>query len=114
MSESPNSSAGADAKALVLFSAGQDSTTCLAWALSRFKWVETIGFDYGQRHRIELDQRPLVRAALAQTFPHWGAKLGPDHVVDLRSFGALAASALTADLPIDAPAGALPTTFVPG
>ena len=114
MADTPNRIGEGKDTALVLFSAGQDSTTCLAWALSRFKRVETIGFDYGQRHRIELDQRPLVRAALMRAFPGWGAKLGPDHVVDIRSFGALADSALTADRPIEAFPGALPTTFVPG
>ncbi len=100
--------------ALVLFSAGQDSTTCLAWALDRFARVETIGFDYGQRHAVELTQRPKVREAIAAAFPAWGAKLGADHVVDMRGFGALADSALTADRAIGMAADGLPTTFVPG
>lgn len=103
-----------DSAALVLFSAGQDSTTCLAWALARYQRVETVGFDYGQRHRIELNQRPVVRDALVRAFPDWAGRLGPDHLVDIASFGALAASALTADQPIETPTGALPTTFVPG
>ncbi|NWG53849.1 MAG: 7-cyano-7-deazaguanine synthase QueC [Hydrogenophilaceae bacterium] len=99
-------------KALVLFSAGQDSATCLAWALTRYYQVETIGFDYGQRHRVELDQRPILRAALGA----WrGAdRLGEDAVVDLRGYGALAESALTADRAIAMAECGLPTTFVPG
>jgi 7-cyano-7-deazaguanine synthase len=100
--------------ALVLFSAGQDSTTCLAWALARYARVETVGFDYGQRHRIELAQRPIVLDAVRSSFPDWSRKLGADHMIDLSSYGALAASALTADLQIETPEGALPTTFVPG
>lgn len=102
-----------DAAALVLFSAGQDSTTTLAWALDRYARVETIGFDYGQRHAIELTQRPVVLAALRRAFPEWDRRLGDDHVVDMTSFGALAKSALTADRPIAAPTQGLPTTFVP-
>lgn len=100
--------------ALVLFSAGQDSATCLAWALQRFERVETIGFDYGQRHAIELTQRPLVRDALAAMRPDWGRRLGPDVVVDLKGYGALAESALTANRAIEMAANGLPTTFVPG
>ena len=100
--------------ALVLFSAGQDSTTCLAWALSRFARVATIGFDYGQRHDIELSQRPIVLAALAQAFPDWAGKLAGDVVVDLKGFGALAQSALTSDMEIRFRENGLPTTFVPG
>ena len=100
--------------ALVLFSAGQDSATCLAWALERFPRVETIGFDYGQRHRIELAQRPILRTAIAEAKPEWGARLGEDVVVDLTGYGALAESALTADRAIEMAASGLPTTFVPG
>ncbi|MGE0046723.1 MAG: 7-cyano-7-deazaguanine synthase QueC [Hyphomonadaceae bacterium] len=100
--------------ALVLFSAGQDSATCLAWALSRYARVETIGFDYGQRHSIELSQRPRVLAALRALDPDWAARLGEDVVVDLRGYGALAESALTADRAIEMAASGLPTTFVPG
>ncbi len=98
--------------ALVLFSAGQDSATCLAWALARYDRVETIGFDYGQRHRIELTQRPIVRAALASLLP--ARPLGEDLVVDLKGYGALAESALTADRAIEMQANGLPSTFVPG
>jgi 7-cyano-7-deazaguanine synthase len=98
--------------ALVLFSAGQDSATCLAWALDHYTHVETIGFDYGQRHAIEMTQRPILREALLQRGA--GAhRLGPDLVVDLRSFGALAESALTADRAIEMQANGLPSTFVP-
>ncbi len=99
--------------ALVLFSAGQDSATCLAWALRRYDRVETIGFDYGQRHAIELTQRPIVRAAIASLDSAWAARLGEDIVVDLSGYGALAESALTADRAIEMAASGLPTTFVP-
>ena len=75
--------------ALVLFSGGQDSTTCLAWALTHFAHVETVGFDYGQRHAVEMAQRRVVRAAIAQRFPQWAGKLGEDHVLDLTGFGAV-------------------------
>ena len=68
--------------ALILFSGGQDSTTCLAWALERYARVETVGFDYGQRHRVELQARRAVRARLAPEFPDWAARLGPDHMLD--------------------------------
>ncbi len=94
--------------ALVLFSAGQDSATCLAWALSRYEHVETIGFSYGQRHAVELAQRPVLRARLG------GARLGEDIVVDLAGYGALAQSALTADRAIEMAENGLPSTFVPG
>jgi 7-cyano-7-deazaguanine synthase len=100
--------------ALVLFSAGQDSATCLAWALDSFSRVETIGFAYGQRHRIELDQREPLRRALAALSPAWASRLGPDTVVDLAGYGALAESALTAERAIEMAETGLPTTFVPG
>lgn len=100
--------------ALVLFSAGQDSTACLAWALTRFERVETIGFDYGQRHRVELTQRPRVLAAVRAGFPDWAERLGEDHVLDLSVLGQVAESALTRDMAIEAAASGLPTTFVPG
>lgn len=100
--------------ALVLFSAGQDSSTALAWALERFDTVETVGFDYGQRHRIELDQRPRVLTGLRQRFPTWARRLGPDHLIDMRGFGAIAETALTAEREITLAASGLPTTFVPG
>ncbi len=100
--------------ALVLFSGGQDSSVCLAWALARYARVETVGFDYGQRHSVELEARLAVRAALAQAFPDWATRLGDDHLLDLRGFGAVAASALTADRAIEMTASGLPSTFVPG
>lgn len=100
--------------ALVLFSAGQDSATCLAWAFSRYERVETIGFAYGQRHAVELEQRPVLRAKIAALKPEWGARLGDDIVVDLSGYGALAESALTADRAIEMTASGLPSTFVPG
>ena len=86
--------------ALVLFSGGQDSTACLAWALNRYARVETIGFDYGQRHRIELDCRQVVRSALAAQFSHWAARLGDDHLLDLRLLGQISDTALTRDTAI--------------
>jgi 7-cyano-7-deazaguanine synthase len=100
--------------ALVLFSAGQDSATCLAWALERYERVETIGFDYGQRHVIELTQRPLVLAAMRRLNPIWDARLGLDEIVDIRGYGALSDSALTSERAIEMAAGGLPNTFVPG
>ena len=100
--------------ALVLFSGGQDSTVCLAWALARYDRVETVGFDYGQRHAVELERRPAIRDAIGRLDSAWAAKLGPDRVIDLRGFGAIGESALTTDRAIAAPAGALPSTFVPG
>jgi len=101
-------------KALVLFSGGQDSTACLAWALERYAQVETIGFDYGQRHRIELDCRQTVRRKLAAQFPAWGAKLGDDHVLDLALLGQISDTALTESRAIEMQANGLPNTFVPG
>ncbi len=100
--------------ALVLFSAGQDSTTCLAWALARFARVETVGFSYGQRHAIEMNQRPRVLAGLRALSPEWGARLGPDSVIDIAAFGTISESALTADRAIEMQANGLPSTFVPG
>jgi 7-cyano-7-deazaguanine synthase len=100
--------------ALVLFSAGQDSATCLAWALARFERVETIGFFYGQRHAVEMRQRAPLRAAIAALNPDWRGRLGGDVEVDLAGYGALAESALTADRAIEMAADGLPTTFVPG
>jgi 7-cyano-7-deazaguanine synthase len=99
--------------ALVLFSGGQDSTVCLAWALERFARVETIGFDYGQRHLVELESRLHVRAQLLEKFVHWGAKLGQDHVVDLSLLSQLSDTALTSEREIEMNAGGLPNTFVP-
>jgi len=99
--------------ALVLFSGGQDSTACLAWALARHAHVETIGFDYGQRHLVELESRLHVRAQLLEKFVHWGAKLGQDHVVDLSLLSQLSDTALTSEREIEMSAGGLPNTFVP-
>jgi 7-cyano-7-deazaguanine synthase len=101
-------------KALVLFSGGQDSTTCLAWALDTFDHVETLGFDYGQRHAIELTQRPILRDAIARHFPAWGAKLGPDHMIDLSVLATIGDTAMTQDIAITMDAKGLPNTFVPG
>jgi len=101
-----------DDGALVLFSGGQDSTACLAWALERFVRVETVGFAYGQRHAIELECRGPVREGLAE---HWGARLGPDHLIDLTpSLTALGQTALTSDAAIVMGEDGLPSTFVPG
>jgi len=95
-------------RALVLFSGGQDSTTCLAWALANFARVETIGFRYGQRHAVELDCRPVVIAELRKRFPAWARKLGDDHVLDLDVI------AMTHDVAIGMTESGLPNTFVPG
>ena len=100
--------------ALVLFSGGQDSTTCLAWALQRYARVETIGFAYGQRHAVEMDCRPVVLAELRRQFPQWAARLGDDHVLDLSLLGQISDTALTQDKAIELQAGGLPNTFVPG
>ncbi len=100
--------------ALVLFSGGQDSATCLAWALERFQRVETVGFDYGQRHAVEMQARQTVRDSMAKALPQYADRLGDDHVVDLTGYGRIAESALTADRKIEMDARGLPTTFVPG
>src|SRR3954465_3869211 len=100
--------------ALVLFSGGQDSTVCLGWALDRHARVETVGFDYGQRHRIELDCRLSVREKIARRFPNWAPRLGPDHMIDIASFGAIGETALTSEAEIEMLASGLPSTFVPG
>jgi len=109
-----NPAAAAGRKALVLFSGGQDSTVCLAWALERFAQVETLGFDYGQRHRIELDCRLTVREQIKQQFPQWAARLGDDHVLDLSLLGQISDTALTSERAIELQANGLPNTFVPG
>jgi 7-cyano-7-deazaguanine synthase len=101
-------------RALVLFSGGQDSTTCLAWALERYAHVETVSFDYGQRHRIELDARLKVIEKLHQQFPSWKAKLGEHHLIDLKVLGAMSDTALTSGAEIKMTAAGLPNTFVPG
>lgn len=104
----------ADAGALVLFSGGQDSATCLAWALDRFEKVETVGFDYGQRHRVELDCRDDFRARVAGLDPKWGDRLGPDHMLDLSVLGQVSETALTREAEIALREDGLPNTFVPG
>ncbi|MGZ5935780.1 MAG: 7-cyano-7-deazaguanine synthase QueC [Rhizomicrobium sp.] len=101
-----------DKTALVLFSGGQDSATCLAWALSRFERVETVGFDYGQRHIVELAARSRVLDAL-RGFPEWGARLGADHVLPINTLKAIGGTALTGDMKMEMGANGLPTTFVP-
>ncbi|EJN05711.1 7-cyano-7-deazaguanine synthase, partial [Phyllobacterium sp. YR531] len=100
--------------ALVLFSGGQDSATCLAWALSNFERVETVGFDYGQRHRIELEVRKEFRVALIKQFPQWAARLGEDHMLDAGIVSQLGSSAMTDDIAIEMAENGLPNTFVPG
>jgi 7-cyano-7-deazaguanine synthase len=100
--------------ALVLLSGGQDSTVCLAWALDRFGRVETVGFDYGQRHAVELACRKEVLAALKGAFPGWAARLGQDHMLDLTVLGKISETALTQDRAITLAASGLPSTFVPG
>jgi 7-cyano-7-deazaguanine synthase len=99
--------------AVVLFSGGQDSTTCLAWALDRFAQVETVGFDYGQRHAAELVARPRVLAALRAQFPQWRDRLGEDHVLALDVLKAIGGSALTGDMKFEMGENGLPTSFVP-
>lgn len=101
-------------RALVLFSGGQDSTTCLAWALERFAGVETIGFDYRQRHRIELDCRSAVIARLRREFPDWNDRLAEDHRLDCGVLGRISDTALTGAAAITYDEGGLPNTFVPG
>lgn len=103
-----------ETKALVLFSGGQDSTTCLAWALERFDHVETVGFDYGQRHASELAARPKISAALRARFPKWSSRLEEDHVIPLGVLKSIGGTALTDDMKIEMGANGLPNTFVPG
>lgn len=100
--------------ALVLFSGGQDSATALAWALNRYERVETAGFDYGQSHDVELQARTRIRNGLANMNPDWAGRLGLDHLIELRGYGALAESALTSEMEIVWHEDSLPTTFVPG
>jgi 7-cyano-7-deazaguanine synthase len=101
-------------KSLVLLSGGQDSAVCLAWALTRYDTVETLGFTYGQRHSIELECRPLLRGAIETRFPSWGARLGEDHVLDLSVLGGVSDTALTSEAEITFGTNGLPNTFVPG
>jgi 7-cyano-7-deazaguanine synthase len=104
----------ADVTALVLFSGGQDSTVCLAWALARFARVETIGFHNGQRHAVELDLRPRIREHMAMLNADWKAQLGDDHLIALDALAAVSDTALTRDRAIETADSGLPTTFVPG
>ena len=103
-----------DLSALVLFSGGQDSTTCLAWALERFAAVETVGFDYGQRHAAELEARTRILEQLPARFPRWSQKLGADRVLSLEALRQIGGSALTDEMEIEIGRSGLPTTFVPG
>ena len=100
-------------RALVLFSGGQDSTVCLAHALERYAHVETVGFDYGQRHLVELESRLHVRSQLHEKFPRWAKRLGDDHALDLSLLAQLSDTALTSEREIEMNAGGLPNTFVP-
>ena len=100
--------------ALVLFSGGQDLATCLAWALDRFDSVETIGFDYGQRHRVELDCRDKIRAGIKKINSRWAARLADDHLLSLDALGRISDTALTREAEIRIGEEGLPTTFVPG
>jgi 7-cyano-7-deazaguanine synthase len=100
--------------ALVLFSGGQDSTTCLAEALSKYQRVETLGFDYGQRHRIELDMRGSILAKLRECFPRWVSRLGKDHLLTIDALAQLGGSSLTEEVAFAMQADGLPNTFVPG
>ena len=101
-------------RALVLFFGGQDSTTCLAHALTHYAHVETLGFDYGQRHSVELQARQTVLQRLRWQFPHWAARLGPDHVLNVDVIGQIGGSSLTEDVAIAMQQDGLPNTFVPG
>lgn len=101
-------------KALVLFSGGQDSTTCLAWALSHCDRVETVGFSYGQRHGIELDGRPVILEKIRQFSENWNRKLGEDHLCDLSLISSISETAMTSEMEIRMMENGLPNTFVPG
>lgn len=103
-----------NSKALVLFSGGQDSTTCLAWALDRYEHVETVGFNYGQRHVVELECRAKILDKIIRDFPKWANHLGSDHMLDLQLLGQISDTALTQDKAIEMQANGLPSSFVPG
>jgi 7-cyano-7-deazaguanine synthase len=100
--------------ALVLFSGGQDSTTCLAYALSKYAHVETVAFDYRQRHLVELSQRLHVLDALRNQFPQWSQRLGDDHLLDVAVLGEVSETSLTRDTAMAMQANGLPNSFVPG
>lgn len=100
--------------ALVLFSGGQDSTTCLAWALEHYDHVETVGFNYGQRHIVELDCRKEVLSAIRERFPAWASKLGDDHMLDMTLLSNISDTAMTSNKAIEMAKNGLPNTFVPG
>jgi 7-cyano-7-deazaguanine synthase len=110
----PMSERSLQSRALVLFSGGQDSSVCLAWTLERHDHVETVGFDYGQRHAVEMEQRQIVRAAIKAAYPQWAGRLGEDHILDLRGFGAISDTAMTAERAFEVTEKGLPNTFVPG
>ena len=103
-----------NSKALILFSGGQDSATCLAWALDTYDYVETVGFNYEQRHSVEMQCRKVVLSNVRQAFPQWDAKLGEDHIVDLSALGQISETSLTRDVEITMDEVGLPSTFVPG
>lgn len=111
---SPDPARSSGAGALVLFSGGQDSTTCLAWALARYERVETVAFDYGQRHAVELACRLKVLQEIRQNFPHWAEKLGSDHLLAIPVLGEISDTALTSEREIVMAESGLPTSFVPG
>ena len=101
-------------RALVLFSGGQDSTVCLAWALERYEVVETVGFDYGQRHRLELTQRTRILELVRAQYPRWADRLGEDRLLALPTLGAISETSLTREVAFEMTASGLPNTFVPG